>query len=257
MHNRTWDIYTLIDPFSNQVRYVGITFRKKARMREHISRAKTGGKTYRDCWIRSLLRKGCHPLYHVVATGQGEGWQEAERQWIAFYRPLAQLTNLTEGGEGMPGYVPTIALRQLWSSQRKEVSYAPGRKSAMLGRHHTVEAKVKISAASAARKASVATRKAMSIAAKTRLQSLQGQEQIRIASRNAADSRRGKSLSQARIAILIANTTTRKPVICVETETIYPSITATAKAMGVTEASIYQALRKQCPCKGLHFKRLD
>src|ERR1044072_2158681 len=103
--DRTWSIYTLSDPRTNQIRYVGVTFRGRVRLNEHLSHAMTGGNTYRDRWIRSLIMAGVRPLYAVIEEGQGEGWQEAERQWIAFYRLTINLVNRTDGGEGFPGYV--------------------------------------------------------------------------------------------------------------------------------------------------------
>jgi len=50
--------------------------------------------------------------------------------------------------------------------------------------------------------------------------------------------------------------TNRKPVFCIEMEQTYPSVTAAAKALGVNEASVNQAIRKGCRCKGNHFRFL-
>ena len=86
MNDRMWKIYTLSDPLTHQVRYVGRTFRGHQRLNEHMSRAIGGGKTQRDCWIRSLASQGLRPIYQVRQEGQGPGWKEAELSWIAFYR---------------------------------------------------------------------------------------------------------------------------------------------------------------------------
>jgi len=58
---------------------------------------------------------------------------------------------------------------------------------------------------------------------------------------------------RARISATVTN---RKPVFCIEMEQTYPSVTAAAKALGVNEASVNQAIRKGCRCKGNHFRFL-
>src|SRR3990167_2756602 len=118
MNARTWEIYTLSDPRTNQVRYVGVTFRNKKRFNEHISKATKGGRTHRDCWIRSLVCAGVRPVYSVIDTGRGDGWQDMERHWISEYRLTVDLTNCTDGGDGFSGYVPTAELRAKWSDRK-------------------------------------------------------------------------------------------------------------------------------------------
>lgn len=132
MSNRPWEIYSLTDPRTLEVRYIGVTFRGKARLCEHISRAARGGKTHRDCWLRSLIAAGLRPIHGTMERGSGDGWPEREQFWIATHK--ATLTNHTDGGEGSPGYVPTPELRRKWSALRLGVPYAFGRRAAMMGR---------------------------------------------------------------------------------------------------------------------------
>lgn len=246
---RRWEIYTLTDPRTVKVRYVGVTFRGKQRLNEHLSRAVTGGKTHRDCWIRSLITVGLRPLYATVEQGQGEGWQEAERRWIALLRQTCDLVNLTDGGDGAPGYSPTPELREKWSKMRKGVPYPPGRIPAMKGKRHTPEAIEKIRAASMGRMMPDSMRTALSALKAGRplpASALEASLRVRL----------GKPLSESHRSKIAATTTNRKPVACVETGETFPSITALSRTLGVTETSVNQAIRKGCRCKGLRYRFL-
>ena len=249
MNTRRWEIYTLSDPRTLIVRYVGLTFRGKRRFNEHMSRAVNGGKTHRDCWIRVLIDLGLRPLFQIVEQGCGEGWQEAERNWIAHYRLAGDLVNHTDGGEGTPGYVPTPELRQKWSQMRTGVPYSPGRVSAMKGKRHTLDAIQKIRVASTGRVMPESMRKNVSAARKGKPLSPDHKAKLSTA-------HRGKQLTTEHKRNIAAATVGRKPVLCIETGETYPSVTAAAKALNVNEASVNQAIRKGTRCKGLHFRFL-
>lgn len=111
LRERQWFIYVLRHPETKEVRYVGWTHSLRQRLSEHIHRAKRGYTRYSSTWIRSLLNKGLRPIIEEIDCGFGD-WGECEREWIAFYKSAgARLTNLTDGGEGAPGYVPTPETR--------------------------------------------------------------------------------------------------------------------------------------------------
>jgi len=249
METRTWEVYTLSDPRTNQVRYVGVTFRGRKRFNEHMSRAATGGRTHRDCWIRSLLRLDLRPTYQIVEIGQGSDWPEVERRWIAHYRQFAKLVNLTDGGEGTPGYAMTEEAKERLSLQRKGVPYPPGRIPAMKGKRHTTEARAKIAAAGTGRKQTESARQKLSIARKGK--PLSHEHKARLGALH-----KGTKLTEEHKRKIAATVTNRKPVLCIETGEIYPSITAAARSLDVNEASINQAIRKGCRCKGNHFRFL-
>lgn len=94
-------IYVLSDPRTNHVRYVGQTDNLKERFSNHIARSKKG-KTYRDCWIKSLLTVGLLPAMDVIEeiqSGERLEADEIERFWIASLRFLGcELCNLDSGG---------------------------------------------------------------------------------------------------------------------------------------------------------------
>jgi hypothetical protein len=102
-----WSIYVLKHPRTGEVRYVGFTScAAKLRLRWHVKSAFGGRqKTPNICWIRSLRSKGLKPVMEIIESGSGEGWQEAERRWIAHYKATGvRLLNMTEGGDGAPGW---------------------------------------------------------------------------------------------------------------------------------------------------------
>lgn len=245
MTKRTWTIYALTDPRTEEVRYVGVSVRPKARYNEHLSNAVKGGRTHRDCWIRSLIYQEIRPGYLVLEEVPEESWQERERYWIAYYRERGHLTNITDGGEGLPGYVPTPELRLKWSQMRKGVKYAPGRIPAMKGKRHTEETRQKISEAGR-RACQPETRQKISKAAK-------GRDMSKPIKRS-AEIRRGVPLTAEHRAKITAKTTGRKPVLCVETGQVFDSVSAAALYFQVSEASINQAIRKGCRCKGYHLR---
>lgn len=98
-----WSIYTLADPRTDLVRYVGkTTMSLPKRLSRHLGDARRGLSTHKDNWLRGLLADGLKPRVSVLETGEGEDtWQEREKFWIAFYRAWGgHLTNHHDGGNG-------------------------------------------------------------------------------------------------------------------------------------------------------------
>jgi hypothetical protein len=103
-----WIVYTLKNPrVPDHVRYVGKTLKSpRARLLKHINTAVKARRPIRSQrWILSLVSIGLVPVIEVIESGCGEGYQDAERHWIAYYRALGHdLTNTTDGGEGIVGW---------------------------------------------------------------------------------------------------------------------------------------------------------
>jgi len=246
-----WLIYALTDPQSGEVRYIGVSFRAKDRLREHLSRARKGYRTHLYSWIRSVLTAHQQPGWCVLERGIGYAtWQEAEKRWIASF-PRGQLCNHTEGGEGTPGYVPTAEQRALWSRQRKGVPYAPDRARPMLGRRHSAEARRKIGEASKKRKGkdSEETKMRRSEAAKRRGISPETLAKMQAAS--LITRRTEESRQRARAAH------PGRRLFCVETGEVYSSIRAAARAICASKEAVQYALKANRPCKGYTFRPLQ
>ena len=240
---RYWHIYSLTDPRTGIIRYVGVTFRGKQRFNEHLSRAVNGGKTHRDCWVRSVINLGLRPIYSLLETGTGD-WISSERKWIARHR--ATITNHTDGGEGTPGIKPSAQLREKWSQMRAGVPYAPGRRSAMFGKTHTKAAREKIRRAGLGRHHTAESKEKLSFARRGKPLTKEHRKKL-------SEAHLGKTLTAEHRKKIAAKTIGKKPVVCVENGLVFPSITAASKTVGVTEASISQAIRKHFRCKGKHY----
>ena len=94
----TIKIYTLSDPITNEVRYIGQTKHSlEERLRGHL---KGKGKTYRVYWINSLKNKGLVPNIELIEEVDKSIGSQTEIYWISMFRFWGfNLTNLTDGGE--------------------------------------------------------------------------------------------------------------------------------------------------------------
>ena len=100
-------IYGLIDPRTNELRYVGMSKRPRRRLTFHMCASQLRSKNHRAHWLRGLLAAGARPELVILETVSNDTWQEAEQFWIGYFKFIgANLTNSTEGGEGLSGIGP-------------------------------------------------------------------------------------------------------------------------------------------------------
>ena len=128
-------IYTLTDPITNIVRYVGKSVNVKQRYASHISRC-LEKKTYKDCWIYSLMKKNLKPILNIIEVCDESNWVQREQYHISLYE---NLTNLTIGGEGLNGWKASNETKQKMSENRK------GKKNSFYGKKHSLESRKIIS----------------------------------------------------------------------------------------------------------------
>ena len=94
-------IYGLCDPRTKEIRYVGKSCTGLKRPKEHLFHYQNKIKTYKNCWIRSLLKEGVSPSILVLEECERQLLDEREVFWINHYRRLGyKLTNMTTGGTG-------------------------------------------------------------------------------------------------------------------------------------------------------------
>lgn len=95
-----YKIYTLNDPDTNEIKYVGKTTQSlKKRLAQHI-RETYRFSTYKGNWVKSLLFKGKLPIIEVLDESNNN-WQELESYWITQLKAWGfKLTNMTDGGDG-------------------------------------------------------------------------------------------------------------------------------------------------------------
>lgn len=86
-------VYTLSDPETGEVKYVGATENPKRRFSQHTARVKVRARAL-DAWLTSLFDKNLLPEMKIIeVVGFYRAWQ-AERKWINRYREMgAELTN--------------------------------------------------------------------------------------------------------------------------------------------------------------------
>ena len=98
-------IYALLDPNTEQIRYVGKTVHcPKRRLQNHLHEK---GNTYKCNWIKSL--NGKIPELLILDTVSKDDWIFWEQYWISQCKTWGfKLTNATLGGEGHCGYKPSI-----------------------------------------------------------------------------------------------------------------------------------------------------
>ena len=106
--NGLTSIYALTDPGfvpdALHTRYVGKTRgRISKRLWTHIKRS-SGLSIHVACWIKGLASRGEKPDIHLLSNVPQGIENEAEREAIYYYRSIgANLTNLTDGGDGCQG----------------------------------------------------------------------------------------------------------------------------------------------------------
>jgi hypothetical protein len=98
-------IYTLSDPDTGLVRYVGQTVDVSKRYGLHLFHSKNGrARTHKEKWINKLMADGKEPVLEVVWEGDANKLNTKEIQYIALFKSIgARLTNQTYGGETTRG----------------------------------------------------------------------------------------------------------------------------------------------------------
>jgi group I intron endonuclease len=96
-------IYTLSDPITGVVKYVGKTIKPKDRLRCHIKDAASNRRNNLSCnWIKSLLKKGLVPKMDIIDETYGS-WEWLEMYWISQFKTWGfKLKNTTDGGDYNP-----------------------------------------------------------------------------------------------------------------------------------------------------------
>ena len=107
-------IYSLADPRTGQIHYVGKANDPKIRIYGHVDSRRILKKTPKNAWLLELLGKGLEPVLDILETTDTMLWQEREQEWIAAMRAAgAPLTNITSGGEGTVGHKHTAETKEL------------------------------------------------------------------------------------------------------------------------------------------------
>lgn len=148
MINKEYKIYTLSDPITGEIRYVGVTSRDlDKRLYEHIRDSKKHTH-YNANWIRGLLKNKAKPIIELLEYCSSDNWIETEQYWISQLKSWNfRLTNLTDGGEGLinPNKETIDKIRQSTIKRLSKPGVKEHLRNVNLGKKHTVQSKNKMS----------------------------------------------------------------------------------------------------------------
>lgn len=102
-------IYALVDPRTQEIRYIGQSVNPEKRLRDgHLCKPYIDAKSYKNHWLKELIALGLRPTIAILETTDEEHYEEREQFWIAKMRSDGiPITNLTDGGDGTRGNVPS------------------------------------------------------------------------------------------------------------------------------------------------------
>lgn len=157
--HQTVKIYGLMDPRTNEIRYVGKTAGSLVnRLRGHIK--DKGSNKHKVNWIKSVLSAGTTPEIFEIERVDKDNWQEAEIFWIAYFKELgAKLTNATAGGDGLSSESWTPEMRQRVSIIQKDRPLTEEHVQALLKANADPEVKARRSASQMGHEVSKEARK--------------------------------------------------------------------------------------------------
>jgi len=139
------NIYILIDPRYDSVRYVGKTVQKlKYRLVQHLSER---SNCKRKTWIKSLTNLNLKPIIEEIDFCDWKDSSDLEKYWISQFKTWGfKLTNMTEGGDGALGVPFTETQRKKLSATQK-ARYKNGAVHPMLGKTQSQKCKDAVSKA--------------------------------------------------------------------------------------------------------------
>lgn len=106
-------IYSLSDPETGKIRYIGKTKEPEKRFKAHIQNYKKQN-THTACWIHSLQKQGFKPVFEILDEVPDAEWAFWEKEYIRVFRCFGGLTNHTDGGEGVCGHIKSTKTIEKW-----------------------------------------------------------------------------------------------------------------------------------------------
>ena len=106
-------IYSLCEFPDREVRYIGKAVQAlRLRLARHLLDSRNPRLPV-HYWLAKRRREGRQVCINWLETvAPGDDWAARERHWISQYRSTGRLLNLTDGGEGLAGYVMPMAHRE-------------------------------------------------------------------------------------------------------------------------------------------------
>lgn len=121
-------IYGLHDPESGELRYIGQTIKSiPNRLSAHLSPSSLRRHSYLYRWLGGLVERGLKPTWSQIdVAGDQADLDRLEIEHIAKARlDGVRLVNLSDGGGGRAGYVPSKEEREKIASKQRGVPRQP------------------------------------------------------------------------------------------------------------------------------------
>lgn len=92
-------IYSLSDPITNEIRYIGKSNDLRKRLYAHIKECKSEMRSHKISWVRSLLNKNQRPIIEIIDEVPSSEWEFWESFWISQFLSWGiRLVNISPGG---------------------------------------------------------------------------------------------------------------------------------------------------------------
>lgn len=144
---KTTFLYTLSDPETGKIRYLGKSDHPFNRYRGHLCDRE---KSHKTNWISSLKAKGLAPFMDLLDEVPDSQWQFWEREYIRVFRAIGiNLVNGTDGGDGHSNPSPESreSCRRKQLGKPKSPETRARMRAARKGRKLTLEHRANIRAA--------------------------------------------------------------------------------------------------------------
>ena len=114
-------IYGIVNPITNELRYIGQTVNFNKRKSEHLYRAKTlKSSWYLYNWINSMLSDNIKPEFIIIDEVSIESLDYWEIFYISYFKSIGcNLTNYASGGNSRGGYNHTQEFKDYLSNKYK------------------------------------------------------------------------------------------------------------------------------------------
>ncbi len=120
-------IYGLVDPITEELRYIGRSSNGWFRPRNHGIPSSLKHKNKKNSWLKSLRDKGFKPQIILIEDVKiVDNLNESEEFWICYYKSIGcRLTNLSAGGGGTVGYRHTSETKEKISKNNAKYNAKP------------------------------------------------------------------------------------------------------------------------------------
>jgi group I intron endonuclease len=234
-------IYVLECPITNEVRYIGKTINLLDRLRGHIKTSKKL-KTHKDKWVNNLITEGLKPIIKEIDYVDEDNWQYWEKYYISLYKNRGfNLVNHTEGGDG------GSFKKHSEGSKKKMSESRTGKKRP----EFTDEWKKNLSESAKIKIFTKEHRENISKSLKGRVLGSRNEEWCK----NISESKKNTIVSEEVKQLKRETSPTRKPIICIDNNIIYNSISDASRKLGIPLSSIVGVLKQRRKlAKGLKFE---